>query len=447
MAPTLEEGGDYGRLEAAGGEGAVPVSEDFVLEPEATPFRTPARHGHGPPHAHGHAHASVYVEGNPRLLGALCWRRSAHGTEAAPDLRVRRRAVWAFFLCCSVVTLVLSSSCDGIIRPFDGVRYLYYRQVDFSDYMPDGTLEPQPFMARSGFQCTAGGEEALDSSLALIIVTPVVCASPLHRSRHRAARPSPPRPGFSALAIGTFISCRGGCATATPTCAWPDCSVESLVGGAHKVTLVVALLCMLLWSSHLGLMSEIMGACSKDENEGAAATFGSGAEQTYAELGFSGDLGWNATAQAGVAAGRLREGYFVSYYETRSLRGFTRALPASDGQRHLYGGAIGAAVLGALALLLQIPVILYSQRAISQKAARGGAAAAASALSERPPLSPFDTPARVPPSPQPFYLPPSASRSAARSVARSVADPSLPRRAVPQFGASPPARQPPSRAG
>ena len=419
--------GDYEALTADEPPSPVPLSSPLAALQEEGDVggTTPGTRARPHLHAHAHAHHAVgnplwhgtYVEGHLRVVGTRsaegdgpACAASAHPARSPPGLRVRRRAVWIFFLACAAVTLVLSSTCDGIIEQYDGLAYLHYSAAgDYStDTAPWDALAPAAEGQRVGYECTdrprsegpGPGEDALESSLALLVVTPFVC--------------------FSALAAGSFLSCRGGCATATPTCRLPECSVAGLVGAAHKATVAIVLLCVLLWSSHLGLMSEIKGACQLENSGGYTP------EGTYAERGFKGALSWNGTAGEGVQRGVLVEAYFVSYAETRSLKLGT---PGVGAEHHLYGGAIGAAVLGALGLLLQIPIILFSERAISQKVAAAAAAQGGDGDGfARTPAVPLYSPYSLlsyergaPATPAMFHTPaPSALPAGGRSYLRNV---------------------------
>ena len=282
------------------------------------------------------------MEGEPRFMG----------------YRVRRRAVWAAF--CSSATLVLLCSCsaDGVIRKYDGRLYLHYSQYipSSGDYSQTNALHETPDQpARVGYRCTSGGGAAAEHAIGLTIFSAIFA--------------------LAALLAGVSISCRGGCATASGgICVRPSSVAERWVYISHRFSAALMIVSINLWLPHAALLSAIRGACGKELSQ-ANYMYGYGDQKSYAEKGFeiNGGLryvGYNGTAAGGVAGGALKApGFYVAYSENTSLQTY-----AGRRHPHLYGGDIAAAFLGALALLLQIPGIILSQRCIEAKAARLGAA-------------------------------------------------------------------------
>ena len=321
VAPPPVSQGAGAQGDWAGAQGAWPEESDAqpVYQSAGSPLWT-----------------GEFVEGEPRLLG----------------LRIRRRVVWGFFSTVAALVLIFSCSGDGAIQSFDGVQYAHYSQVLASgqDYAPTNSVYDYPDASlRAGFQCTGGGSDAADSSIALVTISFVMT--------------------FFALAFGLFVACRGGCAVSGPFCGPLNSEPDSIVNWVHRLTAACCVIVLNLWLSRVGLLSEIRGSCLVDQSV-TSYMYGIGAEALYAERGYAVlQLGWNGTAKAGTEAGALAPpGYFVSYGQTASLRDYSRGTPGKHA--HLYGAAIGAAFIGALALLLQIPAILYSQRAIEAKARR-----------------------------------------------------------------------------
>jgi hypothetical protein len=273
-----------------------------------------------------------YVEGEPRLLG----------------LRIRRRAVWAFFFAASLLVLVLSCVGDSVIKQHDGVIYLHYSHTGAGDdYTQADALSVTPDLPpRSGFRCTSGGGKAAESAVVLSVVPLLFC--------------------LSALFLGTYITCRCGCTIRGPPLA--TCGAERGVYTAQNASWALMIICANLWLSRLILIATIRGACGLEFKR---RDYYYGAAKTYAERGWElrGRTVWTGNVNMGVVEGSLHDppGFYVRYDQNSNLQTYTRR-PA--GQSNLYGLGIAAGVLGFFATLLQIPAVLYSERCIRAKQAR-----------------------------------------------------------------------------
>jgi len=294
------------------------------------------------------------VEGEPRIFGQA----------------VSRRAVWAGFIAAASLVLVLSCSADGTFLTADGRVYLHY-SVDpafVGDYGDQAPRLPYPDLPpRVGFRCTRGGGASAVAAvvLSLLCVGLSLAAMLLSVALQRRSAPA-----------GSFAP------PSLPPFACPP-GVEGAVAALRRASAALAALCLILWLSHISLLVEIRGACGREMQQ---TNYLFGPAATYAERGYelkAGVRSWNGSLYEGIAQGVFRDGglngFYVRYDESAALRAYTagRRANADQGagrQPHLYGPGIAAAFLGALALALQAPAVLLTERAGAAAAARVSAA-------------------------------------------------------------------------